>query len=107
MSTSQHESSKARIRVDHARIADLCRRYDVRRLSFFGSVLRDDFSAHSDVDVLVEFLPQARIGMFGLARMERELSEMIGRTVDLRTPAELSRYFRDEVLAEAVTEYVA
>jgi predicted nucleotidyltransferase len=98
---------KVRIAVDHGDIAGFCRRNGVRRLAFFGSVLRDDFSPESDVDVLVEFLPDARVSLFDMARMENELAAIIGRTVDLRTLQELSRYFRDDVAAEAVEEYVA
>ena len=82
-------------------LADICRRYGVQRLSLFGSILRDDFSGASDVDILVEFLPQTRIGLIGMANMEAELSQAVGRRVDLRTPADLSRYFRDEVVARA------
>lgn len=69
--------------------------------------MRDDFHADSDVDVLVEFQPGARVGYLAMARMAHELSDMLGRPVDLRTPAELHASFRDRVLAEAVTEYVA
>lgn len=83
------------------RIAALCRRYGVARLSLFGSILRDDFGPASDVDVLVEFLPATRIGLIGMANLEAELGEVIGRRVDLRTPADLSRLFRDEVVASA------
>ena len=91
-----------RINLPQDRIAEFCRRYYIRRLSLFGSVLREDFRPDSDVDVLVEFEPGYEPGFFGLARMERELSELFGgRKVDLRTPEDLSRYFRDEVLAEA------
>jgi predicted nucleotidyltransferase len=96
-----------RIEIDHESIAAFCRRSAIRHLSFFGSVLRDDFGAESDVDVLVEFEPGAVVGYFGMARMERELTEMIGRKVDFRTPFELSRYFRGEVIDEALEEYVA
>jgi hypothetical protein len=96
-----------RIDVDHGGIAEFCRRNQVRRLAFFGSVLRDDFSPESDVDVLVEFLSEARVSLFDMARMQNELSVILGRTVDLRTLQELSRYFRDDVAAEAVEEYVA
>jgi predicted nucleotidyltransferase len=96
-----------RIEVDHGGIAEFCRRNQVRRLAFFGSVLRDDFSSESDVDVLVEFLPEARVSLFDMARMQNELSAIVGRAVDLRTLQELSRYFRDDVAAEAVEEYVA
>jgi len=95
------------IEVDQPAIADFCRRNAIRRLSFFGSVLRDDFGPGSDVDVLVEFEPDAVVGYFGMARMERELSEMLARAVDLRTPRELSRHFRDKVLEEAHETYVA
>ena len=88
-------------------LADFCRRNRIRRLSLFGSVLRDDFRPESDVDVLVEFELGARVGFIGLAGMELELAEILGRKVDLRTPAELSRYFRDEVLAGAELLYAA
>jgi predicted nucleotidyltransferase len=78
------------------------------RLSLFGSVLRDDFQADSDIDFLVEFEPGNVPGLIGYCRMERELSELIGnRKVDLRTPQELSKYFRDEVLAQAEVQYAA
>lgn len=97
----------ARIQIDRNRVADFCRRHQVRRLALFGSVLRDDFRPDSDVDVLVEFEPDSRAGLFELARMEAELAELVGRKVDLRTPAELSRYFRDEVAAGAETQYAA
>lgn len=84
-----------------AMIADIACRYGVSRLSLFGSILKDDFAADSDVDILVEFLPETRIGLIGLANMEAELGEAIGRRVDLRTPAELSRHFREEVVSRA------
>jgi uncharacterized protein len=93
--------------IDHERISEFCRRSRIRRLSFFGSVLRDDFGAESDIDVLVEFEPEATVGYFAMARMEQELGELFGRRVDLRTPKELSRYFRDQVLEDAQEEYVA
>ncbi len=83
------------------RIAELCCRYGAAKLSLFGSILRDDFRPDSDVDMLVEFRPGVRIGLIGIANLEAELSEAIGRRVDLRTAADLSRYFRDEVLAQA------
>ena len=82
-------------------IAEICRRYGAKSLSLFGSILRDDFTESSDVDILVEFLPQTRIGLIGMAHMEAELGETIGRRVDLRTPGDLSRYFRDEVVSHA------
>jgi len=95
------------ITIDHERIVEFCRRNRVRRLSLFGSVLRDDFGPASDVDVPVEFEPEATVGYFSMSRMGQDLAEMFGRRVDLRTPKELSRYSRDPVLADAQEEYVA
>ena len=95
------------IDIPKERIADFCRRNHIRRLALFGSVLRDDFRADSDVDVLVEFEPGARVGLLRLAGMEIELGEILGRKVDLNTPGFLSRYFRDKVLAEAEVQYDA
>jgi|SRR5580658_8572010 predicted nucleotidyltransferase len=88
-------------------IAEFCRRNHVRQLAFFGSVVRDDFGPDSDIDVLVEFEPGARVGMLGLAGMEIELSGILGRKVDLNTAGFLSPQFRDEVLAEAQVQYEA
>ncbi|MDY7110665.1 MAG: nucleotidyltransferase family protein [Planctomycetota bacterium] len=82
-------------------IADFCRRHGVKRLLLYGSVLRDDFGPDSDVDVLVEFHPGRTPGLFGFGQMIIELREIIGREVDLRTPHDLSRYFRAEVLRTA------
>ncbi|HJU56991.1 MAG TPA: nucleotidyltransferase family protein [Pyrinomonadaceae bacterium] len=94
------------VEIRKEEIADFCRRHHISRLSLFGSVLRDDFRSTSDVDVLVEFEPEHVPGLFGLARMERELSALLGdRKVDLRTPQDLSRYFRDEVMAMAEVQY--
>ena len=97
----------AQIEIPKEHLADFCRRRFVRKLSLFGSVLRDDFGPESDVDVLVEFEPEAVVGYFELAEMEAELSELLGYKADIRTPAELSRYFRREVLAAAETQYVS
>jgi predicted nucleotidyltransferase len=97
----------SRIAVDRRKIAQFCRRHHIRKLSLFGSVLRDDFRPDSDVDVLVEFEPGHVPGFFGLAGMELELTELIGRKVDLRTPGDLSRYFRDRVVATAEVQYAA
>ena len=96
-----------RISVDRDQIAEFCRRNRISRLAFFGSVLRDDFGPDSDVDVLAEFEPEARVGFFAIARMQDELSTIIGRPVDLCTPKGLSRYFRDRVVREAEAAYVA
>ena len=96
---------RARIAPDTERIATFCRRHHIRRLSFFGSVLRDDFRPDSDVDVLVEFEPDHTASLLGMAGLELELTELLGRQVDLRTPAELSRYFRDEVMQTSEVQY--
>ena len=96
-----------KIEVPRERLAEFCRRHHIRKLAFFGSVLRDDFGPGSDVDVLVEFDDEARVGLITLSAMELELGELLGRKVDLRTPADLSRYFRDEVLRSAETQYAA
>ena len=96
-----------RIAIDRDRIAEFCRRNRIRKLSLFGSVLRDDFRRDSDVDVLVEFEPESAVGLICLAGMERELSELIGEKVDLRTAADLSRYFRQEVVDTAEVQYAA
>ncbi len=95
----------AHIHVPKEQIADFCRRHHIRRLALFGSVLRDDFRPDSDVDVLVEFEPGHSVGLLGIVRIQRELSGVLGRNVDLRTPAELSPYFREEVQRSSVVEY--
>jgi uncharacterized protein len=87
------------------RLAAYCRNNHIAKLSLFGSVLREDFGPDSDVDVLVEFEEGHTPGFFGLARMEEELSELVGRKVDLRTPQDLSGYFRDEVTRSAAVQY--
>jgi uncharacterized protein len=89
-------------------VAEFCRKNGIRRLAVFGSVLTDRFTDSSDVDVLVEFEPNERVGYLRMAAMERELSPLFeGRKVDLRTPNELSRYFRDDVMRTAVVQYAA
>jgi len=98
---------RASLGLDKAVLADFCQRNHIRRLSIFGSALRDDFGPQSDLDLLVEFESGAVVTLLDMARMEIELSEMIGRQVDLRTPQELSRHFRAEVLASAVVQYGA
>ncbi|MBM3474211.1 MAG: nucleotidyltransferase family protein [Armatimonadetes bacterium] len=95
------------IEVDHDRLADFCRRHHIRYLGFFGSVIHDDFGPESDVDVLVRFDAEHIPGLLALAEMEFELSDLLGRKADLRTPEDLSQYFRDKVVAEAATQYVA
>jgi predicted nucleotidyltransferase len=97
-----------RLRDDLPRdaLAEFSRRNHIRRLALFGSALRDDFRPDSDLDILVEFEPDARVGLRFFA-LQRELTELLGRAVDLNTPAFLSPYFRDQVMAEAEDIYVA
>ena len=96
----------AQISVDREKVAAFCREHRIRRLSLFGSVLHEDFGADSDVDVLVEFDPGHTPGMLGMVRLERNLALILGgRKIDLRTPEDLSRYFRHEVLRAAEVQY--
>ena len=96
----------AKIPIPREKIAEFCRRHHIRRLSLFGSVLRDDFGPDSDVDVLVEF-ETGHVPGLAFFGMEAELSQILGRKVDLSTLQFLSRYFRDEILNEAEQQYVA
>lgn len=99
---------KAKINIPSQKIAEFCKENHIVKLSLFGSFLRDDFRTDSDIDFLVEFEPGKAPGLIKYCRMERELSDIIGyRKVDLRTPQELSKYFRDEVLAQAEVQYAA
>jgi len=88
-------------------LAAFCKRNYIIKLSLFGSALRDELRPDSDIDILVEFDKKHIPGLMDLAGMEIELSEIIGRKVDLRTPDELSRYFRHEVLSLAKVEYAS
>lgn len=87
-------------------LRQFCEAHHIRRLSLFGSVLRDELEPGSDIDVLVEFEPEHVPGFFKLAEMEAELTSFFGRKVDLRTPEDLSPYFRQTVLAVAEVQYV-
>ena len=100
-----HLEDMARISMDKEKIADFCRNHHIRRLSLFGSVLRDDFGPESDVDVLVEFEPDHIPGL-AFFSMEEELSRIIGRKVDLNTSGFLSPYFRDRIERESEVQYV-
>jgi len=97
--------SKSRLKIDQLDIAEFCRRHHIQKLSLFGSILTDRFTADSDVDVLVEFEPGARVSLFDVGGMMAELSEALGRQVDIRTPNDLSRYFREQVVREAEVLY--
>lgn len=96
----------ARVLIPRQRLAEFCQRNFIRRLALFGSVLREDFTPASDIDVLVEFEPGHTPGLAFL-RMEKELSEILGRKADLNTQGFLSRHFVEHVLAEAKDLYVA
>jgi predicted nucleotidyltransferase len=89
------------VAIDRQQVAAFCRKHQIRRLAVFGSALRDDFGPESDVDVLVEFEPDARVGFLALARAARELASILGRRVDLVPQNGLKPLIRDEVLAGA------
>ena len=93
------------LKISSERLTDFCRRNGIRKLSLYGSVLKKTMRPDSDIDLLVEFYDDRLPGFFSLCRMENELSDLFGRKVDLRTPQELSRYFRDEVLRTAEVQY--
>lgn len=93
---------------DNDALAGLCRRHHIRRLALFGSMLKGTNRPDSDVDLLVEFEPEARPGLLDMAQIELELSPLLGgRRVDLRTAQDLSRYFRDEVVRMAEVQYAS
>jgi predicted nucleotidyltransferase len=96
----------AGVGVPHNAVAEFCRRHHMRRLSFFGSVLREDFGPRSDVDVLVEF-EEGHVPGLSFFAMEEELGRILGRKVDLNTPGFLSPHFRSDVLREAREEYAS
>ena len=97
--------TQARIAIPNQQLAELCRRFQVRSLALFGSVLREDFRPDSDVDVLVEFDSNARIGFMAFSRMQRELADLLGRPVDLVPKEGLKPVIRDQVLANTEEIY--
>jgi predicted nucleotidyltransferase len=99
--------SRIKVKVPQKELADFCRRYRVRKLALFGSALRDDFHAESDVDVLVSFQPQARVGFITFSRMQRELSALFQRPVDLVPMDGLKPVIREAVLADIEEIYAA
>ncbi len=96
---------RPKINVPKTRLAAFCRQNGIRRLAFFGSVLRDDFSPASDVDVLVTFEPGTRVGLITLAGMEIELSRILGRRAEIHTVRGLNPHFREDVLRLAEVQY--
>jgi predicted nucleotidyltransferase len=91
--------------IPRAELETFCRKNHITRMSLFGSALRDELEPGSDIDILVEFDKKHMPGLMDIAGMEIELADKLGKKVDLRTPAELSRYFRDDVLEKARVEY--
>ena len=107
-STKKKLASKARFHLSRSKIAAYCKRHHIRKLSLFGSVLRDDFRSDSDVDVLVEFEPKHGPGFIGLYELEQELSKLLGNhRLDLVTPKFLNHRIRDRVLSQAEIQYAA
>lgn len=97
--------SKFSMRLNKKKIENFCKKHHIAYLALFGSILTSAFTDKSDVDVLVKFEKKHTPHLFGLISMESELSDIIGRPVDLKTPNDLSRYFREDVLAKAKTIY--
>jgi len=97
----------ANLHIPREKIPKFCEKNQIRKLSIFGSALRKDFRLESNVDVLVEFEADARVGLIRLVGIEIELGEILGRKVDLNTPGFLSKYFRDKVLSGVVVQYDA
>ena len=97
----------ANINIAHKRIEEYCRRNQIKRMAFFGSVLREDFSPKSDLDILVVFEPTARVSFMTLGKMKRELSKMFNRTVDLVPQQGLKPAIRDSVLSSAMEVYAS
>lgn len=95
------------IQLDEKEIKAFCRRHRIARLSLFGSILREDFGPQSDADFLVEFQPDRAVSLFDLGGMNMELREFLQRDVDIRTPQDLSGYFRDEIVKSARLLYDA
>jgi hypothetical protein len=93
------------IAISYEAIAEFCQRNHIHKLALFGSVLRDDFRPDSDLDVLVEFEPGHEVGFFRFIDMQMELSTLLGRAIDLNTPQDLSRYFRQKVVDSAQVLY--
>ena len=97
--------AREKVHLPENKIAEFCKRNGIRRLSLFGSVLKGTMRSDSDVNLLVEFYPAHMPGLIGLASLEIELSKILGRKADLRTPQDLSRYFRKEVMKSAKVQY--
>ena len=88
-------------------LKNFCQKHHITKMSLFGSAIRDELKPESDIDVLVEFDRKHIPGLLDIAGMEIELSEIIGKKIELHTPAELSRYFREDVMKQAKVEYAS
>ena len=98
---------KKNLIIPKQKIEEFCKKNHIVKLSIFGSALREDFQSESDIDILVEFAPEARVGLLRFADLEIELSAILKRKVDLNTPGFLSKYYRDKVVAESEVQYDA
>lgn len=94
-------------KISQNKLAEFCRKNHIKKLSVFGSAIRGQLGPDSDIDLLVEFEKDHTPGLFSIIKMEMELAEMLGKKVDLRTPEDLSQYFRDEVVQNAKLQYQA
>jgi len=94
-------------KISKDNLIEFCKRNHIRKLSIFGSAIRGELQPDSDIDLLVEFEQDHTPGLFSIIKMEMELADMLGRKVDLRTPEDLSQYFRDEVMQNAQIQYQA
>lgn len=97
----------AAIQLDYQTLKAICVRHGVQTLSLFGSAIHGTYGPDSDLDFLVQFLPGQQVGYFKLAALQLDLEQALGRRVDLKTPDELSHYFRQQVVQEAVVQYAA
>jgi hypothetical protein len=93
--------------IPQGKVIEFCKKNHIRKLSVFGSAIRRQLKPDSDIDILVEFDQNHIPGLFSIIKMEIELTELLGRKVDLRTPEDLSQYFRDEVVQNAKVQYQA
>lgn len=107
MNATALQNSRNRIGIDARWLEGFCRRYRIHKLSLFGSALHKGVEGANDIDLLVEFFPDARVSLFDVGGMMHELTAKLGKPVDLRTPDDLSRYFRKSVMAEAELLYAA
>ena len=106
MSVTEPQSS-IQIEIPYEKISAFCQRHHIRELAFFGSVLRQDFTPDSDVDVLIEFEADARVGYLKFFRIQDELEDLLGRKVDLGTPGGIKSHIKDEILNKRVIIYAA